>query len=92
MIKCYCKNDKRLVSKFYIFKFLYTACSELTSEFFSSVDWLISQNVDIINMSGGFIGGTTVGMYGVIDRWIDAVTYMNDILFVVSSGNSEEAT
>lgn len=66
---------------------LYSACYSGTSvsSFASGINWLISQNVDIINMSA-WIDQT--GSYNTMDRWIDAITYMNDILFVKSSGNT----
>ena len=70
---------------------LYSACyntSDLIGTFASAMNWLISQNVDIINMSA-WVQNT--GTYNTMDRWIDAVAYMNDILFVKSSGNSSVA-
>lgn len=63
---------------------LYSACTTSQSDFASAVEWLINQNVDIINMSAGF----SKGGYTSLDRWIDAITYMHDILFVKSSGNN----
>lgn len=62
---------------------LYSACVTTGSQLPSAVEWLISQDVDIINMSAG-IDGTS---YTIYDRYIDAITYMNDILYISAAGN-----
>lgn len=71
---------------------LYSACysgsteEDIITSFSSAIDWLVSQNVDIINMSAWAQEG---GTYNVVDRFVDAITYINDILFVKSAGNND---
>lgn len=69
---------------------LYASSSSLVTNFVNGINWLVSNNVDIINMSAQVPYSDAFG-YNTVDRWIDAITYMNDILFVQSSGNSYNA-
>ena len=74
---------------------LYSACfygiqgsTVIISSFADSINWLIGENVDIINMSARV---QSTFSYNTMDRWIDAITFMYDILFVKSSGNNSNA-
>lgn len=51
------------------------------------VEWLISQNVHVINMSAGF-SNQTPGIYSTHERWLDHVAVDHCIHFVKSSGNN----
>ncbi len=73
---------------------LYSAClfrnyndtdSNVVSNFVSGINWLISKNVDIINMSART--ELNVYEYDTTARWLDAIIYMNDVVFVGASGN-----
>ena len=52
---------------------------------FSRIEWLLSQGVNIINMSAGY-GGFANG-YFAFDKWIDHIAYNHDVHFVISAGN-----
>lgn len=56
--------------------------------FYSGVEWLISQGVNIINMSMGYTEGAGVaGYYDTLARWVDHIAIMHDVHFVKSAGN-----
>lgn len=68
--------------------YIVSAAYQTDTEFFAAVDWLVSQNVSIINHSGG-------GEFGPRDGTgddADAITNLmnNNILWVNSSGNSAD--
>lgn len=53
-------------------------------DFKEAVDWLISQNIDIINMSFGF---PSENQYGENDRYVDQIIIQNNVSVVKSAGN-----
>lgn len=64
---------------------------ENAQSFYSNVEWLISQGVNIINMSAHVIpedGGSWDGMYNIVAQWVDHLAVQHDIHFVKSSGNT----
>jgi len=64
---------------------LYCCIGANTLQYYSSVEWLISSGVNIINASLGFAGAT--GSYASQDAWTDHIAVAHDIHFVVASGN-----
>ena len=69
---------------------LYSACLQTTIiqpyelAFNNTVNWFISNGVNIINMSGWVQEKCA---YTTIERWVDAVTYLNNVTLVKSAGN-----
>ncbi|MBQ8627795.1 MAG: S8 family serine peptidase [Agathobacter sp.] len=55
--------------------------------FYEQVEWLLSQGVNIINMSYGWSGESVVNQYTDRARWVDHIAYNHDIHFVMASGN-----
>lgn len=66
---------------------LYCAAGPYLSDFYSGVEWLITQGVNIINASMGFSDDTYLGQYDIISRWVDHIAIMHDVHFVKSAGN-----
>ncbi|MBO5097462.1 MAG: S8 family serine peptidase [Agathobacter sp.] len=62
-----------------------TATSQ--GSFYEQVEWLLSQGVNIINMSAGAGGAGNVNVYSSRTRWVDHIAYNHDVHFVVSAGN-----
>ncbi len=58
-----------------------------TADWRVRVEWLLSQGVNVINMSAGFSGVTT-GIYGTHERWLDHVAHNHSVHFVKSAGNN----
>ncbi|MDR0984355.1 MAG: S8 family serine peptidase [Ruminococcus sp.] len=67
---------------------LYSAyyASGNTSDWRSNVEWLISQGVNVINMSAG-ISTQPAGEYGTQEKWVDHIAINHSMHFVKSSGN-----
>lgn len=65
---------------------LYSTGYSGTSEFYTNVEWLISQGVNVINMSNTL--GLTDGVYSTPEKWVDHIAMQHDIHFVKSAGNS----
>lgn len=61
--------------------------AEAYGEFFWQMEWLLSKGVHVINASMGFYG--SIGVYGVIDKWVDHVDMNHDVLVVSAAGNSK---
>ena len=64
---------------------LYCCISGSSTSFYSSVEWLLSSGVNIINASMGYGG---YGTYDQMDAWIDHIAVQHDVHFVKSAGNS----
>lgn len=56
--------------------------------FYEQVEWLLSQGVNIINMSMGFSGENNVNKYTSRAKWMDHIAYNHDVHVVKSAGNS----
>lgn len=67
---------------------LYSAYSSSTSDWYEQVEWLINQNVNVINMSAGTNSG---GTYGTRDKWVDHIAINHSVHFVKSAGNNQGA-
>ena len=68
---------------------LYATNFERDQDWRARVEWLISQKVHVINMSGRLSDGG--GTYGNQERWLDHVAINHNIHFVNSSGNEKDA-
>lgn len=66
---------------------LYSVSIDSESTFYSGVEWLISQGVNVINASMGFNQSSRLGQYDTIAKWIDHIAIMHDVHFVKSAGN-----
>lgn len=66
---------------------LYSVSIDSESTFYSGVEWLISQGVNVINASMGFKQSSRLGQYDTIAKWIDHIAIMHDVHFVKSAGN-----
>lgn len=64
---------------------LYCAYCDGSSDWRSSVEWLLSQGVNVINMSAKL--GETSGAYGTQEKWVDHIAINHSVHFVKSSGN-----
>ncbi len=67
---------------------LYATCTNNFSNFFTRVEWLINQGVNIINMSFGF--GSS-GAYNDYSAWIDHIAMVHDVHVVIASGNPTQS-
>lgn len=56
--------------------------------FQAQVEWLLSQGVNIINMSAGVSFTGYVDTYTAEARWIDHIAYNHDVHFVKAAGNT----
>ena len=63
---------------------LYSASANSTVGFMSAIDWLISQGVNVINMSANNYGQHD---YDELCAYIDHIAIQHDVHFVVSAGN-----
>ncbi len=63
------------------------------ADFYDGVEWLISQNVNIINMSMYLSSGGNVshGVYDIPSKWVDHIAVTHDVHVVKSSGNRGES-
>lgn len=57
-----------------------------TTNFYEKIEWLITQGVNVINMSN--TTGGTAGAYTSIAKWIDHLAIQHSVHFVKSAGNS----
>lgn len=64
-------------------------CSSIVSVgMFSAIEWLLSNNVHVINMSAEFYDEDRVyGEYTVYERWADHIAHNHSVHFVKSAGN-----
>lgn len=65
---------------------LYSTGYSGTAEFYTNTEWLISQGVNVINMSNTL--GLTEGVYSTPEKWVDHVAMDHDIHFVIAAGNN----
>ena len=63
---------------------LYSASADSTINLINAIDWLISQGVNVINMSANFYGWHE---YDDFCAYIDHIAIQHDVHFVVSAGN-----
>ena len=64
---------------------LYSTGFNVTSQYYQRVEWLISQGVNVINMSAWVDNQN--GGYDTVCKWTDHVAITHDIHFVKSAGN-----
>lgn len=64
---------------------LFSTGFSTTADFYTRIEWLLDQGVNVINMSAGFSSPT--GEYDTICQWIDHIAVMHDVHFVKSAGN-----
>lgn len=65
---------------------LYATSFTNSGNFKPRVEWLLSQGVNVINMSAGF--PTITGSYDVYSKWIDHIAINHSVHFVKSAGNN----
>jgi hypothetical protein len=68
---------------------LYATSVTNGSSFYEKVEWLIHNNVDLINFSG-YVNSKGDGNYGHVSKWIDYITSQYNITFVNAVGNSDD--
>lgn len=67
---------------------LYSACAGESDQFYSAINWLISQGVNVINMSTCLAGTDVYGnQYDEFCNYVDALSLLYDVHFVASAGN-----
>lgn len=67
---------------------LYAAHCGDNIEWMEQVEWLLSKNVHVINMSMGF--PTVLAKYSDLDKWLDHIAINHSVHVVVASGNYDE--
>ena len=67
---------------------LYSIGCPMQSSFYTGVEWLISQGVNVINMSMGYSDAESAGLYDILSKWVDHIAIMHDVHFVKSAGNN----
>lgn len=55
--------------------------------FYQAVEWLLQNNVHVINMSAGL---STTGEYSASDKWVDHIAHNHSVHFVKAAGNLNE--
>lgn len=65
---------------------LYSVACDTKANFYGSVEWLLSQGVNVINMSAGW--DSVLGEYDILAKWVDHIAIMHDVHFVSAAGNS----
>lgn len=65
---------------------LYSASAVQISEYYAAIEWLISQGVNVINMSANTYGEYS---YDPFCAFIDHIAVQHDVHFVVSAGNTQ---
>ncbi|MBQ5842411.1 MAG: S8 family serine peptidase [Clostridia bacterium] len=69
---------------------LYSAAlgdNEDSNRVYAAVEWLLSQNVHVINMSGRIILDNGAGKYTEVEKWFDHIAHNHSVHFVASAGN-----
>lgn len=64
---------------------LYCCSSANSTNFYSSIEWLLNMNVNVINMSASF---NTDGTYDIYSTWVDHIAVQHDVHFVKTAGNT----
>ena len=64
---------------------LYSASFNNTLALYEKAEWLITEGVNIINMS---TGGSTTGKYDSVCKWMDHIAYKHNVHVVKSAGNT----
>lgn len=69
---------------------LYCCISGSSTSFYSSVEWLLSSGVNVINASVSFdyVAQYPNGLYNSMDQWIDHIAVQHDVHFVIAAGNA----
>jgi serine protease AprX len=57
------------------------------AEFYSGMEWLADQGVNVTNMSAGLSASTSCGYYTSMDKWVDHLAMNHSMHFVKSAGN-----
>lgn len=65
---------------------LYCTYASTAVEYYIKIEWLLTQGVNVINMSAGF--SKSAGTYTYIDKWFDHLAINHSVHFVKSAGNS----
>lgn len=65
-----------------------TGSNRSATSFYQGVEWLISKNVNVINMSAGIAGISNSGEYTYIEKWLDHIAINHSVHFVKSAGNT----
>ncbi len=71
------------------FEHLYSASCSTYSEMTIELEWLLNQNVNVINMSWG-PPSPAPNSYGYYSKWIDHIAYNHSVHVIVASGNIGE--
>ena len=74
---------KGIVPDALLYSAYYTSGS--STDWRASVEWLLSQNVNVINMSNGL--SESAGTYGTQEKWVDHIAINHSVHFVKSAGN-----
>ncbi len=69
---------------------LYCTSVRRTGGWRSGVEWLLSNGVNVINISNTL--GSSTGEYGVDSRWMDHIAMQHDVHVVIASGNDGVGT
>lgn len=67
---------------------LYCACQHNYVTYYNSMEWLISQGVNIINLSIGT--NEFQGTYNILERWTDHIAVQHNVHVVAAAGNSAD--
>lgn len=54
----------------------------------NEIDWMVDNDVDIINMS--FCEGTPTGVYSSVSAYVDYIAYTEKVIMVAAAGNNRE--
>lgn len=65
---------------------LYCVYGNTSSQWKERIEWLLSQGVNVINMSAGF--DWEEGAYGDLEKWIDHIAINHSVHFVMAGGNN----
>ncbi|GHU55835.1 hypothetical protein FACS1894132_12520 [Clostridia bacterium] len=66
---------------------LYSAYNSTDTQWNDRIEWLLLQNVNVINMSA-YLGDGTTASYESPERWTDHIAINHSVHFVKSSGNN----
>lgn len=67
---------------------MYSCPAQYDNEFKSQVNYLVSQNVHLVNMSAHLLRDS-IGTYDPIEKFVDYITYKKRLLFVKTAGNND---
>ena len=69
---------------------LYAASLNISGGFWAAVEWLLQNNVQVINMSAEIyrVNNPARGQYTQYERWVDHIAHNHSVHFVKSAGNN----